>query len=40
MVYTLEILKQRHLEALRLRRPTHEPEQEEAVERALTAGRR
>jgi UDP-GlcNAc:undecaprenyl-phosphate GlcNAc-1-phosphate transferase len=40
MVYTLEILKQRHLEALRLRRPTPEAEHEEAVERALTAGRR
>ncbi|MFN2472235.1 MAG: glycosyltransferase family 4 protein [Gaiellaceae bacterium] len=40
MVYTLEILKQRHLEALRLRRPTPEPDREEAVERALTAGRR
>ena len=39
MVYTLEILKQRHLEALRLRRPALEPDREEAVERALTAGR-
>ena len=38
IVYTLEILKQRHLEALRLRRPA-EPGREEAVERALTAGR-
>jgi UDP-GlcNAc:undecaprenyl-phosphate GlcNAc-1-phosphate transferase len=39
MVYTLEILKARHLQRLGLRR---EPpaEREEAVERALTAGRR
>jgi UDP-GlcNAc:undecaprenyl-phosphate/decaprenyl-phosphate GlcNAc-1-phosphate transferase len=34
MVYTLEILKQRHLVALRLKKP--EPDEEEAVERALT----
>jgi UDP-GlcNAc:undecaprenyl-phosphate GlcNAc-1-phosphate transferase len=40
MVYTLEIVKQRHLAALRLRRPQPEPEGEEAVEQALTAGRR
>jgi UDP-GlcNAc:undecaprenyl-phosphate GlcNAc-1-phosphate transferase len=40
MVYTLEILKQRHLEALRLRRPHPDADQEEAVERTLTAGRR
>ncbi|MDQ3992276.1 MAG: undecaprenyl/decaprenyl-phosphate alpha-N-acetylglucosaminyl 1-phosphate transferase [Actinomycetota bacterium] len=40
MVYALEILKQRHLEALRLRRPAVEPEREEAVERALTPARR
>jgi UDP-GlcNAc:undecaprenyl-phosphate GlcNAc-1-phosphate transferase len=39
MVYTLEILKQRHLAALRLRKAP-EPESEEAVERALTAGPR
>ena len=36
MVYTLEILKQRHLVALRLRKPEAEAEREEAVERALT----
>ncbi len=42
MVYTLEIIKQRHLEALRLRRPESGPDSEgkEAVEGALTAGRR
>ena len=39
MVYTLEILKVRHLQALGLRRPREE-EREEAVERAVTAGRR
>ncbi len=36
MVYTLEILKQRHLVALRLRKPEPEADHEEAVERALT----
>ena len=36
MVYTLEILKQRHLVALKLRKPEPEAEREEAVERALT----
>jgi UDP-GlcNAc:undecaprenyl-phosphate/decaprenyl-phosphate GlcNAc-1-phosphate transferase len=39
MVYTLEIVKQRHLAALRLRKPVPEEETQEAVERALTAGR-
>ncbi len=42
MVYSLEILKKRHLDALRLRR-RREPEvdePEEAVERVLSAGRR
>jgi UDP-GlcNAc:undecaprenyl-phosphate GlcNAc-1-phosphate transferase len=36
MVYTLEILKQRHLVALRLKKPEPEADREEAVERALT----
>jgi len=40
MVYTLEILKQRHLAALRLRKPVPDEDEEEAVERALTAGPR
>jgi UDP-GlcNAc:undecaprenyl-phosphate GlcNAc-1-phosphate transferase len=40
MVYTLEILKSRHLQMLRRGRLGEEPEREEAVERALTAGRR
>ena len=40
MVYTLEILKSRHLQVLRRGRPDAEPEREEAVERALTAGGR
>ena len=40
MVYTLEILKERHLQALRLRRPPPEPEREQALEHAVTAGRR
>jgi UDP-GlcNAc:undecaprenyl-phosphate GlcNAc-1-phosphate transferase len=40
MVYTLEILKQRHLQVLRLRRaPPPDEEREEAVEEILTAGR-
>ena len=39
MIYVLEIIKDRHLRALRLARPP-EPEREEAVERAVTAGRR
>jgi UDP-GlcNAc:undecaprenyl-phosphate GlcNAc-1-phosphate transferase len=38
MVYTLEIIKARHLQRLGLRREPAE-EREEAVERALTAGR-
>jgi len=40
MIYTLEILKSRHLQAMRLK--TREPEQdrEEAVEQVLSAGRR
>src|SRR5919201_1993258 len=40
MVYTLEILKSRHLRLLRLGGAPEEPEREEAVERALSAGRR
>jgi UDP-GlcNAc:undecaprenyl-phosphate/decaprenyl-phosphate GlcNAc-1-phosphate transferase len=41
MVYSLEILKARHLRVLRRRRgPEPEDEPEEAVERVLTAGRR
>ena len=40
MVYTLEILKSRHLQLLRRGRAEAEPEREEAVERALTAGSR
>jgi UDP-GlcNAc:undecaprenyl-phosphate GlcNAc-1-phosphate transferase len=41
MVYSLEILKKRHLDALRLRRRRDpgDDEPEEAVERVLTAGR-
>ena len=41
MVYTLEILKARHLQVLGFRGRAEPPEErEEAVERALTAGRR
>src|SRR5918911_585836 len=40
MVYTLEILKSRHLQVLRVGRAPDEPEREEAVERALAGGRR
>jgi UDP-GlcNAc:undecaprenyl-phosphate GlcNAc-1-phosphate transferase len=40
MVYTLEILKSRHLQLLRRGRPETETEREEDVERALTAGGR
>jgi UDP-GlcNAc:undecaprenyl-phosphate/decaprenyl-phosphate GlcNAc-1-phosphate transferase len=41
MVYTLEILKARHLQALGFKgRPEPAQEREEAVERALTAGHR
>ena len=41
MVYTLEILKARHLQVLGFRRPPPDiEEEEEAVERVLTAGRR
>jgi UDP-GlcNAc:undecaprenyl-phosphate GlcNAc-1-phosphate transferase len=40
MVYTLEILKSRHLQLLRRGRADAEPEREEAVERAMTAGGR
>ena len=41
MVYTLEILKDRHLQALGLGRFAEpEEEREMAVERALTAGHR
>jgi UDP-GlcNAc:undecaprenyl-phosphate GlcNAc-1-phosphate transferase len=39
MVYTLEILKSRHLQLLRRGKP-EEPQREEAVERALSAGGR
>ena len=39
MVYTLEIIKARHLQAFGLARPRHE-EREEAVERAVSSGRR
>jgi UDP-GlcNAc:undecaprenyl-phosphate GlcNAc-1-phosphate transferase len=38
MVYSLEILKSRHLQLLRRGRLAQEAEREEAVERALTAG--
>ena len=40
MVYALEILKSRHLQVLRFGGTRAEPEREEAVERALTAGGR
>ena len=41
MVYTLEILKARHLQVLGFKgRPEPEDDREEAVERALSAGRR
>ena len=40
MVYSLEILKSRHLQVLRRGKLAEEPEQEDAVERALTAGSR
>lgn len=40
MVYTLEILKARHLQALGLRRLVEDEEHEEAVERALMTARR
>jgi phospho-N-acetylmuramoyl-pentapeptide-transferase len=40
MVYTLEILKSRHLQVLRRGKLADEPEREEAVERAITAGSR
>jgi len=40
MVYTLEILKSRHLQVLRRGKLADEPEREEAVERALSAGSR
>ena len=40
MVYTLEILKERHLRMLRLARTPPEEDREEAVERAITAARR
>ncbi|HWH54425.1 MAG TPA: MraY family glycosyltransferase [Gaiellaceae bacterium] len=40
MVYTLEILKSRHLQLLRRGRPEDDPEREEAIERALSAGGR
>jgi UDP-GlcNAc:undecaprenyl-phosphate/decaprenyl-phosphate GlcNAc-1-phosphate transferase len=40
MVYTLEIIKSRHLQVLRRGRQEAELEREEAVERAVTAGRR
>jgi UDP-GlcNAc:undecaprenyl-phosphate GlcNAc-1-phosphate transferase len=40
MVYSLEILKSRHLQVLRRGKLAEEPEREEAVERALSAGSR
>jgi UDP-GlcNAc:undecaprenyl-phosphate GlcNAc-1-phosphate transferase len=40
MVYSLEILKSRHLQVLRRGKVASEPEGEDAVERALTAGGR
>jgi UDP-GlcNAc:undecaprenyl-phosphate/decaprenyl-phosphate GlcNAc-1-phosphate transferase len=40
MVYSLEILKSRHLQVLRRGKLAEDPEREEAVERALTAGSR
>jgi len=40
MIYTLEILKSRHLQAIRLRPREPEPDREEAVEEVLSAGRR
>jgi UDP-GlcNAc:undecaprenyl-phosphate GlcNAc-1-phosphate transferase len=40
MVYTLEIVKSRHLQLLRRGRLAEEPEREAAVEHALTAGGR
>src|SRR6185312_16574806 len=40
MVYSLEILKSRHLQLLRRGKLPDEPEREEAVERAITAGSR
>jgi UDP-GlcNAc:undecaprenyl-phosphate GlcNAc-1-phosphate transferase len=40
MVYTLEILKSRHLQVLRRGKIAQEPEREEAVERAISAGGR
>src|SRR5207248_1345854 len=40
IVYTLEIIKSRHLPILRRGKVAQEPEREEAVERALTAGGR
>jgi hypothetical protein len=40
MIYTLEILKSRHLQAIRLRPREPEPDREEAVEQVLSAGRR
>jgi UDP-GlcNAc:undecaprenyl-phosphate GlcNAc-1-phosphate transferase len=40
MVYSLEILKSRHLQVLRRGKLADEPEREEAVERALSAGSR
>ena len=40
MVYSLEILKSRHLQVLRGKRREPEEDHEEAVEQVLTAGRR
>ena len=40
MVYTLEIVKSHHLQVLRRGKLAQEPEREEAVERALSAGGR
>jgi UDP-GlcNAc:undecaprenyl-phosphate/decaprenyl-phosphate GlcNAc-1-phosphate transferase len=40
MIYSLEILKSRHLQAIRLKTREPEEDREEAVEEVLTAGRR
>lgn len=40
MIYALEILKSRRLQAIRRKTPEGEEDREEAVERVLTAGRR
>jgi hypothetical protein len=40
MVYSLEILKSRHLQAIRRKTPEPEEDHEEAVEQVVSAGRR